>query len=111
MTSWSTSHNGWRTSSCKCLEDGAKEKRQCCCCRRFERNDVEIRIQIRLGGRTGLHPFIPAKAGIQFCPKALTIIGQDWVPAFAGTNGGETSLPINPQSPKTPAAVSGGNRA
>jgi hypothetical protein len=32
-----------------------------------------------------LAPFVPAKAGTQFCPKP--VVGQCWIPAFAGMNG------------------------
>lgn len=42
-----------------------------------------------------LYPFIPAKAGIQFCPEEVAAFGQGWVPASAGTNGERASIRID----------------
>src|SRR5579859_8183766 len=38
---------------------------------------------------TTLTPLIPAKAGIQSDHASVRSLGKDWVPASAGTSGGE----------------------
>jgi hypothetical protein len=41
-----------------------------------------------MGDVSGIPPFIPADAGIQPLPDRTTsVLGKDWVPASAGTNG------------------------
>src|ERR1041385_6696613 len=50
-----------------------------------------------------IQPFIPAKAGIQFCPNEVSVLWL-WVPAFAGTNGGRhrpVAIAEKPSAPRS----------
>ena len=48
-------------------------------------------------------PFVPAKAGTQSDQRQPALLGKDWVPAFAGTNGRKSNMRL--------LAISGSLRA